>query len=193
MNRKIVFIIVACLILMTMVYSGCSKKEADPFKKEGSLPDASTLTPEQIFVAKVEPMIKPLDFAVDVDPDNPPDDEAYRTVLSMMDMINEGEMFETLGEKVPGVQIYGLFNVKPADMPSERFGPLVKDVPAGGFSKIQHIPDHGFGVIYIENVNEDGSIDFGVIIVPTGSSLTETTSETTTGDGGTSTTMTPDE
>jgi len=191
MNRKVVFIIFACLILATMVYSGCSKKEAVPFTKEGNLPDASTLTPEQIFAAKVEPLIKPLDLAVDVDPDNPPDDEAYKTVISLMDMINEGEKFESLWEKVSGVEIQGLFEVKPADMPSERFGPLVKDVPTGGFSKVQQITGFGFGVIYIEAANEDGSVNFGVIIVPTSGAPIETTSETTTSDGGTSTSIAP--
>ncbi len=191
MKRKTVFIILVCLILMTMVYSGCSKKEDAPFKDEGNLPDASTLSEAEIFAAKVKPMIEPLDFAADVDADNTPDDEAYRTVISIMDMITEGAEFETLGEKVSGVQIFGLFNVKPADMPSTRFGPLVKDVPAGGFSKIQEIPGEGFGVIYVGGINEDGAIDFGVIIVPTSGTFTETASETITGDGGTSTTMSP--
>ena len=191
MKRKTVFTIFACLILIAMVYSGCSKKEDVAFKKEGNLPDASTLTPEQMFAAKVGPLIKPLDFAADVDPDNPPDDEAYRTVLSLMDMINEGEKFEALGGKVPGVDIQGLFEVKPADMPSERFGPIVKDVSAGGFSRIQEIPGVGFGVIYVERVDEDGLVNFGVILVPMSSTLTETTPETTTSDGGTSTSLAP--
>ena len=193
MNRKIVFLIFACLILMTMVYSGCSKKEPVAFKKEGSLPDVATLTPEQIFAAKVGPMIQPLDAALDVDPDNPPDDEAYRTILSMIDMINAGDEFETLGEKVTGVDIQGLFNVIPADMPSERFGPLVKDIVAPGFSKVQQIPGIGYGVIYVGSITEDGKIDFGVILVPMSSPLTGTMSETATGGGETSTTMAPGE
>jgi len=173
MRGKIVFIIMVFIFLATISYCGCSK-DKEPVFKEGK-------TQEERIAEGIKTALAPLDNAADIDMANPPDDEGYRTLIALMDMIDKGDTIEGLREKVEGVIIEGpIVDIQPAEMPSERFKALVKDVPAGDFSKIQEIEGLGFGVLYIINVNEDGLIDVGVIAVPPGSSLTmkEATTET---------------
>ncbi len=174
MRGKIVFIMMVFIFLATISYCGCSK-DKEPVFKEGK-------TQEELIAERVKEALAPLDNAADIDMENPPDDEGYRTLIALMDMIDKGDTIEGLREKVEGVIIEGpIVDIKPAEMPNERFKALVKDVPAGGFSKIQEIEGLGFGVLYIINVNEDdGLIDVGVIAVPPGTSLTmkEATTET---------------
>lgn len=177
MRGKTVFIIMVFMLLGTISYCGCSKDKEAAFKEGKSQ--------EEMIAEDIRNALAPLDGAVDIDLANPPDDEGYKTLIALMGMIDEGDTIEGLREKVGGVLIEGPFvDTKPAEMPNERFKALVKGVPAGGFSKIQEIEGLGFGVLYVINVKEGGFIDWGVIAVHPGTSLTmkEATTETVPGD-----------
>lgn len=165
MRGKIFFIVMVFILFATISYCGCSKEKETVFK--------GGKTQGEIIADEVKRALAPLDSAVDVDMANPPDDEGYKTLVALIDMINEGDTIVGLKGKVEGVMIEGpIVDIKPAEMPNERFKELVKDVPAGDFSKIQEIKDVGFGVLCVLKVNDDGTIDVGVILVSAGTPLT---------------------
>ncbi len=182
MKAKAVFILMVCLFLMATVNTACQKKqEPIPINPKGNLPDVKDLSPEEIFKQAIKPMVDILEAAEPVAEGTVIADPGFELITSLKTQLMEGT---TIDEMLAGEHkdlIQGPYKSIKAEDVSPKFIELTKDLSAGQSSAILQIPGVGYGIVHVIARNDDGTLDFVVIVAPMGPTPPTTTNSGATG------------